>query len=198
MAKEDARLELLMRQIVQDFPLVPAANRIILELPKVFEMRTKVDAELATDWLLKEHHDVHDKSGGRAANANPAWPETDDLTSKQLELVKMVEPLLVLNREDPSFHQASCLLVHGGPGTGKSYFVRQLAKSVAAVGCEMRCGAFAACAARILPHSNTIHSLLCIPFSFQTSAYKPLKEKELIKQRREWQNVRFLVLDEIS
>ena len=129
MAKEDARLELLMRQIVQDFPLVPAANRIILELPKVFEMRTKVDAELATDWLLKEHHDVHDKSGGRAANAVPAWPETDDLTSKQLELVKMVEPLLVLNREDPSFHQASCLLVHGGPGTGKSYFVRHLAKT---------------------------------------------------------------------
>ena len=59
MAKEDARLELLMRQVVQAFPLVHAANRVNLELPKVFEIRTKVDAELATDWLLSEHHDVH-------------------------------------------------------------------------------------------------------------------------------------------
>jgi hypothetical protein len=199
MAKEDARIELLMRQVVRAFPPVHAANRDNLELPKVFETcRTKVDAELATDWLLKEHHNEHHESGARAANTVPAWPTTDNLTSKQLELVKMVEPLLVLNREDPSFHQASCLLVHGGPGTGKSYFVQHLAKSVAAVGCEMRCGAFAACAAGILPHSNTIHSLLCIPFSFQTSVYKPLKEKELINQRREWQNVRVLVLDEIS
>jgi hypothetical protein len=195
---------MLMEQVNHAFPIVRATETTIrdnLELTNIFEIKSKADADLAINWLIKEHNDVQDvnhESGTQDVHTVQAWPPTDDLTTKQLELVKLVEPLLVLDRQDPSFHQASCLLVHGGPGTGKSYFVKHLEKSVSAAGCKLKCGAFAACAAQLLPFSNTIHSIFSIPFGFQTAVYKPLKEKELMKQRKEWMNVRVLVIDELS
>ena len=174
---------MLMEQVNHAFPIVRATETTIrdnLELTNIFEIKRQADADLAIHWLIKEHNDVQDvnhESGTQDVHTVQAWPPTDDLTTKQLELVKLVEPLLVLDRQDPSFHQTSCLLVHGGPGTGKSYFVKHVEKSVSAAGCKLQCGAFAACAARLLPFSNTIHSVFSIPFGFQTAVYKPLKEQ---------------------
>ncbi len=46
--------------------------------------------------------------------------------------------------------------------------------------------------------TNNLHSFLCIPFEYSKSTYNPLGLKELGKQRKVWNNVRVIVIDEIS
>ena len=211
MNKEEDRIEALMQHVHQAFPLnidkqivhpsLPCGNSSFESVP--FEIRSGAQSELAINWLSSEaeaENVVDEVTNSGKSHFNPEsieWPNTDALTSTQLELMQIIKPLLLLQSDDPNYNQTSSLLIHGGPGTGKSFFVKQLATFVNAAMCKMRCGAFAACASQLLPFANTIHSLFSIPMEFGAN-YKPLKDKELTKQRNVWKNVRVIVIDEIS
>ena len=212
MGMENLRLEALMMQVKQTFPdVVHDASRLSespLQLPPgntalfPFLLRQESAAKLGIDWLEATPSTLAEMPAEiRANSVDPAtisWPSNETLSSTQSALLEIVQPLLLLGFNDSKFNQKSCLMVHGGPGTGKSFFVHHLAKSMPVAGVKMRCGTFAASASKVLPFSNTLHSLLSIPFEYHKSTYTPLGFRELEKQRAEWNNVRVIIIDEIS
>jgi hypothetical protein len=213
MNMENSRLDALMMQVQEAFPDVAhhdaATSRLnSSQLPPgnvalfPFLLSNEFDAKLGIDWLEATPSTLDEMPAEvRSNTVDPAticWPSNETLSSSQSELLEIVKPLLLLGAHESNFNQKSCLMVHGGAGTGKSYFVHHLAKCMPAAGVKMRCGTFAASASKLLPFSNTLHSLLCIPFEYSKSTYKPLGLKELEKQRKAWNNVRVIVIDEIS
>jgi hypothetical protein len=206
---ENSRIEALIVQ--QEFPAVlhhDASRLSPLQLPPgntglfPFLLRQESIAKLGIDWLEATPSTlVETPAEIRANSVDPAtisWPSNETLSSTQSALLEIVQPLLLLGSNDPKFNQKSCWMVHGGAGTGKSYFVHHLAKCMPVAGVKMRCGTFAAISSKLLPFSNTLHSLLSIPFEYHKSTYTPLGFKELEKQRATWNNVRVIIIDEIS
>jgi hypothetical protein len=94
-----------------------------------------------------------------------------------------------------------CLLVHGGPGCGKSWTVRYVlaavARSAALQHVRIRCCAFSAAAARNLPHGATIHGLLGLSIH-PGQDRKPIPATKLDQLRRDLAGLHALVVDEVS
>jgi hypothetical protein len=213
MNKEDERIEALMKQVLRAFPKhiqrQPSTSSSLpcgkSSDPIPFELRSKKQSELATNWLRSEALPLDDEvvctvSNPGTRRLDPTtiqWPNTDALTAMQLTLTEALRPLLLLNPGDPNYTQSRSILIHGGPGTGKTFFLKHLAEAMNVAKCKMRSGAFAACASQLIPFGNTIHSLVSVPMEYGP-VYKPLQGKELIKLRQIWANVRVIVIDEVS
>lgn len=80
------------------------------------------------------------------------------------------------------------LLIHGGPGTGKSHLIHQLDAQARQSGFTTTCMASTGMAAYNLPNGRTVHSSLSIPINYPFAHYLPelgpikkyLSEKDFI------------------
>jgi hypothetical protein len=97
------------------------------------------------------------------------------------------------------------LFVHGGPGTGKSFFSLRLQKRLATVGLSLLCTAPTGCAAAELFRGRTLHELFSITvgerFRNKSPKDEPLKElsiNQLAILQTIFVGVAVLLVDEIS
>jgi hypothetical protein len=99
------------------------------------------------------------------------------------------------------------LLVHGGPGVGKTFFTTTMVGRATAMGCRISCTAFTGVAASNLPRALTIHSMFAIPTSDGRSgegtvAYHrelpPLQKDRLVLMRTQLHATDIVLIDEIS
>jgi len=100
------------------------------------------------------------------------------------------------------------LLVHGGPGTGKTFFARRLNKAARQRGLRVLGAAFAGGAAGNMIKGSTIHTLFALPVKKrpapdqrhvpQDRRLPPLTGPQLKEARDKFKNVAILLLDELS
>jgi hypothetical protein len=132
----------------------------------------------------------------------PEWPDNSMLSPSQLEASNFIRQVLP-GTDAP----ASPFLIHGGPGTGKTFVAKYLASCCEALGVGARSAALAASAASLLTKGATLHTLIGlggrgkpgedgggIPRDFT----KPVSADKLRRLREKFRNVRLLVIDEIS
>jgi hypothetical protein len=144
---------------------------------------------------------------GRAVAADmPEWPDDSMLSVSQLEVARHVRQQLPGTAANPT-----PFLVIGGPGTGKTFVAKYLADCCATLGVGARSAALAASAAGLLSKGCTLHTLVGlggrkkagtagaesgsgIPKDFT----KAVPIDKLRKLRNKFQNVRLLIIDELS
>jgi hypothetical protein len=97
------------------------------------------------------------------------------------------------------------MLVHGGPGTGKTFFVEKVLQYARFHGVNFIVGAQCASAASILPMGETLHSIIGLGMiqedkggSTKEVKLKPLSGSKLEELQVKYQNAKFIVIDEIS
>jgi hypothetical protein len=97
------------------------------------------------------------------------------------------------------------MLVHGGPGTGKTFFVEKVLQYARFHGINFIVGAQCASAASILPMGETLHSIIGLGMiqddkggSTKEVKLKPLSGSKLEELQVKYQNAKFIVIDEIS
>ena len=105
-------------------------------------------------------------AGAASTDTGGAEPPRLGANTKQLAAILVVVEYLRRLRE----HRASPtttpapellnMLVTGGPGVGKSFFVKAMDDAIQLVGFRMICAAFTGCAAVQLPRPQTLHSVL--------------------------------------
>ena len=90
------------------------------------------------------------------------------------------------------------VLIHGGPGTGKSFFANILIEKARTItqGGKIQCCAPTGIAATLLPGGQTVHSLLKLPID------KRRRKKSAVASVQDAKNrlagVHLLIIDEIS
>jgi hypothetical protein len=90
-------------------------------------------------------------------------------------------------------------LVLGGPGVGKTFFVRKLQKSLEGMGSSAVTVAFTGAAACNIPGGRTIHSTFYIPITMKASDRLPaLSEEQKQALRAAMEGKAFLLIDEVS
>ena len=128
-------------------------------------------------------------------------PDTSLLNPEQLSGIEIFD----------AWFKSSCsappprLLIHGPPGTGKTFFVEHLNKLCIYHGARLVCGAFAASAALLLPNGSTLHSAFSLPLGNGSDAatLPKLAAGKLAELQLEFSDpskpiLRILVLDEVS
>ena len=93
------------------------------------------------------------------------------------------------------------LLIHSGPGTGKSYLTRSLVQTAESRGLTVLCMAPTGIAAGNMPNGRTIHSSLSIPCMAKGNAWLPLPKLQQLAKMQSRVNTSTLcmvVIDEIS
>ena len=106
-------------------------------------------------------------------------------------------------RRDPAHHVTPPglrLLIHGGPGCGKTYLITALIRQFQR---EIRCCAFTACAANLLPRGRTIHNLLGFTVGQHgleaQEQIPPIRDQaRLHKMRQRLRETDLIVIDEVS
>jgi hypothetical protein len=95
--------------------------------------------------------------------------------------------------------QPEHVLVLGGPGVGKTHFVKRLILELEGMGCSLVSVAFTGVAACNIPGGRTIHSVFNLPISATgNSKLAPLSDEQAYVLRSYMQNRSFLLIDEIS
>lgn len=104
--------------------------------------------------------------------------------------------------------EALRMIVHGGPGAGKTYFVQRVLQYAKHFGIEAIVGSYSAAAASLLPQGETLHSIASL--SLYTNGTKQQKNEEMgqrirplnattLKRLRDrYAKARFIIIDEIS
>jgi hypothetical protein len=93
------------------------------------------------------------------------------------------------------------ILVHGGPGTGKSFLIGSILQAALDVNLTVACIAPTGIAASKLPNGRTIHNFFSFPIFHDTRVYlsKPNHFKlATLQQQAKHQSLALLVIDEIS
>jgi len=93
--------------------------------------------------------------------------------------------------------RAPKLLIHGGPGCGKTHFVNFVTKCAQLLQIQVICGAFAASAARNMPDGQTLHSICAFGLG-SLAQQRTLSSSKLMELRARYSKARVLVIDEIS
>ena len=154
-------------------------------------------------------------AAGGAGGGVPATPVdvTAGANEKQLEGVRRVVEyvkLLQAHRADSAVPQPDQLqlFVTGGPGVGKSFFVRVLDDAITAIGSKLTGAAFTGCAATQLPRPQTLHTLLNFGGRKKKKGGKQKEETggedlpklsrpELLKLQQRLQDVDVFLIDEV-
>ena len=97
------------------------------------------------------------------------------------------------------------MLVHGGPGTGKTFFVDKVLQYARFHNINFIVGANCASAASILPMGETLHSIIGLGIMAENTnkrhkeaKLKPLTPSRLKERQDKYSNAKFIVIDEIS
>lgn len=104
-------------------------------------------------------------------------------------------------RDASSSRAAPRLLIHGGPGCGKTYFVKYVMECARVAGIRVICGAFSAAAACNLPGGDTLHSIAGFSVRDRRLARTPMSVATLERLRQRHNDLRpaqLLIIDEIS
>ena len=169
-----------------------------------------VSCALSNDWMLAqdavndvvpEARPVMARHAPESADM-PEWPDSSMMSPSQQAAIDGIRPFL-RGTDAP----ASPFLVLGGAGTGKTFVAKYLADCCATLNVGARSAALAASAAGLLTKGSTLHTLIGIggrgkhgqdgggiPKDFS----KPLSQDKLRMMRKNFQNVRLLIIDEIS
>jgi MoxR-like ATPase len=91
------------------------------------------------------------------------------------------------------------LLVLGGPGVGKTHFVKRFIQELDSIGCSLVSLAFTGVAACNIPGGRTIHSVCNIPIQASAATrLTPFSTEQAYVLRTYLQNCSFILIDEIS
>jgi len=212
----DAELDALGREDPGDSPVsspgraaeagaaAVGANRAVFEL---VASSTKVLAVGAAVAETERAPSAPRTSGaGTAAvdNTPTSLPDVSDLTDEQL-----AGRSLLLDALDPSRASTAPrrILIHGGPGVGKTYFINHIIECCKVLGVRVICCALAAAAAINLPSGETLHSVGSIGRDRLLGKLPATKLQELRRRynpassvmgSRHPQSARVIVIDEIS
>jgi hypothetical protein len=144
----------------------------------------------------------------RSQRGGGSEAEADDLNAEQARAlavtVAYVEALAAWRR-DPSHYphpQPLRLLVHGGPGVGKTHWIRRTQQELAVRDMSMAATAFTGVAASLIPYARTIHGLLGLPIEAAaaytwSSTRQPSRALQAALRER-LKDVTVLLIDEVS
>ncbi len=118
------------------------------------------------------------------------------LNAEQNEVLMKVLPWLASGAAASS--SSLRILIHGGPGTGKSFFATTLIRRAKQLPNSRRilCCAPTGIASTLLPKGQTIHSLLKLPID--KKGRTKMSAQTLQAARRRLAGVRLLIIDEVS
>ena len=123
----------------------------------------------------------------------------DDQNHAFTETLKYVRNIHVpIDNLSHSSRSQLLLIVHGGPGVGKSTFARALWTRLALYNYKMICCAPTGMAASLLIGGTTIHSLLKISAIKHDGQLKPLEPRHLLPLREKLYKVVVILIDETS
>ncbi|KZR98801.1 Uncharacterized protein APZ42_005616 [Daphnia magna] len=77
------------------------------------------------------------------------------------------------------------LLVHGGPGTGKSFLTKRIQERAEEMGLQVACMALTGIAAGIMPQGTTCHYRLAIRCGTTRRRPPPLQREKLLQQQEQ-------------
>lgn len=92
------------------------------------------------------------------------------------------------------------LLIHGGPGTGKSFLIKKIVETAETYNLRVVCMALTGIAAGLLPDGDTCHHTLCLSIAATDHYPRPLKPDKLTQLRNSLDRERLamIIIDEIS
>ena len=102
---------------------------------------------------------------------------------------------------NPSTPRPFHLLVHGGPGTGKSFLANRMVQAAENLNLRVVSMAFTGIAAGLIPGGDTCHHTLSINCGLSTSCYPPTLRPEKVTELRRLlapDTLAMVIIDEIS
>ena len=204
--RSDGKVEHLVAMLTSSADL--SAKKMIAEISKYDPAQTQTQREPSA---IVVSHGIRDPSGDLAnmtsAPETLSPPPDANLNAKQRETFDMVTRWYVarqcyrLNPSGSPCPDPLLLLVHGGPGTGKSHIAKSLA-SVLPRG-SVSFTATTGVAAAALPDGRTLHNLLSLPlvdgkFADLTPKTRDAIEKNLGLDDDGELSTCLLVVDEVS
>jgi len=130
--------------------------------------------------------------------------DSSKLNSEQARVVQVCSQFLRQKREqlDGIVNHVNPLelLIHGGPGTGKSFLIKKIVETAEAYNLRVVCMALTGIAAGLLPDGDTCHHTLCLSIGSTTCFPRPLKPERLTQLRNSLDRERLamIIIDEIS
>jgi len=155
------------------------------------------DVQEQTHSLLTVQHDTGAGVGTAAVEVLPMLPDMSSLNASQAAVVRVAVDFMTNGSNDAP---APLLLLHGGPGSGKTHVIRFIVRTAELLGVGIVCGAFAASAAANMSGGETLHSLCGLSVALQRKSNKASTstDRRLRELQLRFQRVRILVIDEVS
>ena len=129
----------------------------------------------------------------------------DGLNCEQVQVMKLCQDYFKSKKESLRGNAASPkpfnLLIHGGPGTGKSFLANRVVKAAESLNLRVISMAFTGIAAGLIPGGDTCHHTLSINCGLSTSNYPPPLRPEKVAELRRLLNpdtLAMVIIDEIS
>ena len=135
---------------------------------------------------------------GSSINTIPHPELGDDQNTCLIEITSWLQKRIIHEHSPRVFSapEQLLLLIHGGPGTGKSRLASAVYERMEGT---MQCGAFTGNASTHIPNGRTLHSLLNIPIHVRNStSLRPLTPTQRVSARERLKGLLILWIDEIS
>jgi len=129
-------------------------------------------------------------------NKNPPTKPTQD----QAAILAKIEEHLRLLQQSKNDSPQLLLMIHGGPGVGKTWTIQEIMKLVEAHGFKSACTAFTGVAASLIPQAETINTTFSIPVA-RFSKKKNLAElgnDQTLSALSKFGDKDFIIFDEVS
>jgi len=139
------------------------------------------------------------------SSVNPSLVEEPcNLNMEQARAVRVCSNFLRKKREEldgvANHVKPLELLIHGGPGTGKSFLIKKIVETAGTYNLRVVCMALTGIAAGLLPDGDTCHHTLCLSIAATDHYPRPLKPEKLTQLRNSLDRDRLamIIIDEIS